>query len=66
MVAVLGRRDRGVFVALRGASTRRRHASRESPGAVLQRRLSVGEITPPQYEERRALMDRDTDKYDDA
>jgi len=26
---------------------------------VLRRRLANGEITPPQYEERKALLDRD-------
>ncbi len=36
--------------------------ARESPKAVLQRGLAAGEITPQQYEERQALLDRDKDK----
>ena len=32
---------------------------RETPHEVLRRRLANGEITPPQYEERKALLDRD-------
>ncbi len=32
---------------------------RETPLEVLQRRLASGEITPEQYEQRRALLDRD-------
>lgn len=32
---------------------------RESPREVLQRRLANGEITPEQYQERKALLDRD-------
>jgi putative membrane protein len=32
---------------------------RDGPNAILQRRLAAGEITPPQYEERKALLDRD-------
>jgi putative membrane protein len=34
-------------------------ASRESPRDVLQRRLASGEITPDDYESRKALLDRD-------
>lgn len=33
---------------------------RETPHEVLHRRLASGEITPQQYEERKALIDRDT------
>jgi putative membrane protein len=54
------------FLKLRGGSARRQHAGRESPGAVLQRRLAAGEITPQQYEERRALLDRDAHQRDGA
>jgi putative membrane protein len=35
---------------------RRRH---ESPHDVLRRRLAAGEITPEDYEKRKALLDRD-------
>lgn len=31
----------------------------ETPHEVLRRRLASGEITPDQYEERKALLDRD-------
>lgn len=38
-----------------------RHSDpRETPPEVLHRRLASGEITPQQYEERKALIDRDT------
>jgi len=55
-----------LFVALRGGSARRHPTGRESPSAVLQRRLAAGEITPQQYEERRALLDRDAHQRDGA
>ena len=32
---------------------------RETPQQVLQRRLANGEITPDEYEKRKALLDRD-------
>jgi len=32
---------------------------RETPHDVLQRRLASGEITPEEYEKRKALLDRD-------
>jgi putative membrane protein len=39
---------------------RRSHETpRETPHEVLHRRLASGEITPEQYEERKALLDRD-------
>ena len=53
-----------LFVAMRAGATWRQHAGREDPGAVLQRRLATGEITPQQYEERKALLDRDAGKRD--
>lgn len=53
-----------LFVAMRPGATWRQHAGREAPGAVLQRRLASGEITPQQYEERKALLDRDADQRD--
>lgn len=37
----------------------RQHA-RERPHQVLQRRLASGEIAPDEYENRKALLDRDT------
>lgn len=36
-----------------------RRRPRETPHEVLRRRLASGEITPDQYEERKALLDRD-------
>ena len=36
-----------------------RHRPRETPHEVLRRRLANGEIAPDQYEERKALLDRD-------
>lgn len=33
--------------------------SRETPHEVLKRRLASGEVTPEQYEQRKALLDRD-------
>ena len=41
----------------RGTST---HHRRETPHEVLLRRLASGEITPQEYEERKALVDRDS------
>ena len=35
---------------------------RESPHEVLRRRLAKGELTPAQYEEHKALLDRDSDR----
>ena len=37
----------------------RASAPRESPHEVLRRRLAKGELTPAQYEEHKALLDRD-------
>lgn len=43
-----------------GASARRGDwRGRESPHAVLRRRLAAGEITPEAYEQTKALLDRD-------
>lgn len=36
-----------------------RRRRRETPHEVLQRRLANGEITPDDYEQRKALLDRD-------
>ena len=43
-----------------GRPGRRGERQRETPHEVLHRRLASGEITPQQYEERKALIDRDT------
>jgi putative membrane protein len=42
-----------------GRLDRHQGRPRETPHEVLQRRLAAGEITPQQYEERKALLDRD-------
>jgi putative membrane protein len=42
-----------------GRPGEQRRRPRESPHDVLKRRLASGEITPAQYEERKALLDRD-------
>ena len=55
-----------LFASLRGGSARRQHAGREDPSVVLQQRLAAGEITPQQYEERKALLDRDAHQRDGA
>lgn len=54
------------FLKLRSGSARRQHAGRESPSAVQRRRLAAGEITPQQYEERKALLDRVAHQRDGA
>ncbi|MEO8223369.1 MAG: SHOCT domain-containing protein [Gammaproteobacteria bacterium] len=38
---------------------RTRTPANEAPHEVLQRRLASGEITPAEYEERKAILDRD-------
>lgn len=43
-----------------GRPDEQRRRSRETPHEVLRRRLASGEITPDQYEQRKALLDRDT------
>ncbi len=47
-----------VFYGFRGHGERGRD-SLESPHELLRRRLASGEITPEQYEQRKALLDRD-------
>ena len=42
-----------------GRSGEKRPHSRETPYEVLQRRLADGQITPDEYEKRKALLDRD-------
>jgi putative membrane protein len=43
-----------------GRPSERRRGARETPHEVLRRRLANGEITTEQYEERKALLDRDS------
>lgn len=45
--------------SFRGRSAGRGRGRRDDPHTILQRRLASGEITPQQYEERKALLDRD-------
>lgn len=45
-----------------GRSGRRGNRPRETPHEVLRRRLANGEITTAEYEERKALLDRDSDR----
>lgn len=45
-----------------GRPSERRHGSRETPHEVLRRRLASGEIDAQEYEQRKALLDRDTGK----
>ena len=50
----------GVLVFYRWGSPNDKHRPlRESPLDVLKRRLASGEIEPEQYEQRKALLDRD-------
>ncbi len=42
-----------------GSPSVRGGAPRELPHEVLRRRLATGELTPSQYEEHKALLDRD-------
>lgn len=43
-----------------GRPSQSRRGPRETPHEVLRRRLANGEVTPQQYEERKALLDRDS------
>ena len=42
-----------------GRSGEKSPPSRDTPREVLQRRLAEGQITPEEYEKRKALLDRD-------
>ena len=42
-----------------GSPSEKRRRPRETPLDVLQRRLASGEIAADQYEQRKALLDRD-------
>ena len=53
----------GVFVfGVWGRSGVRRNRSRETPRELLHRRLAGGDITLAEYEERKALLDRDNSR----
>ncbi len=43
-----------------GRPSEQRRAPRETPHEILRRRLANGEISTAQYEERKALVDRDS------
>lgn len=49
----------GIFLFGRGRSTDRGDTRREAPHEVLRRRLANGDITGAEYDERKALLDRD-------
>ena len=49
-----------IFFTPWGAPVRRGKLPRETPHEVLRRRLATGEITAPEYEQRKALLDRDS------
>ena len=42
-----------------GRPGEQRRRTRETPHQVLQRRLANGEITPDEYDKRKAVLDRD-------
>lgn len=42
-----------------GRRNRSRETPRDTPHELLHRRLAGGDITPAEYEERKALLDRD-------
>ena len=52
------------FFAGWGRPGRRRDRPRETAHDLLRQRLASGEINPQQYEERKALLDRDAPKRD--
>ena len=49
----------GLVYATWGRPSEQRRRARETPHEALQRRLANGEITPEEYEKRKALLDRD-------
>jgi putative membrane protein len=49
-----------VMLLLRGGGGLRADRSRETPHETLRRRLANGELTPQEYEARKALLDRDS------
>ncbi len=48
-----------VIIGVLVGAQRRGGGTRETPRQVLQRRLAAGEITAQEYEQRKALLDRD-------
>lgn len=44
----------------RGDAWGRRERPRETPHELLRRRLAHGEISPEEYEKRKAILDRDS------
>lgn len=48
-----------IFWAPWGTPLRRDKPPRETPHELLRRRLATGEITTQEYEQRKALLDRD-------
>ncbi|MDP1741660.1 SHOCT domain-containing protein [Polaromonas sp.] len=49
----------GILLSGWGRFTDRTDTGREAPHEVLRRRLANGDITAAEYEERKALLDRD-------
>jgi len=49
-----------IFFTPWGTPVRRGKPPRETPHELLRRRLATGEITTQEYEQRKALLDRDT------
>lgn len=49
----------GVIVFYGWGRQEQRRRPRETPHDVLQRRMASGEIAPEEYEQRKALLDRD-------
>lgn len=49
----------GIFLSGRGRYSDREDDRRETPHDMLRKRLASGEITVAEYEERKALLDRD-------
>lgn len=45
-----------------GPSSKRRREPKETPHEVLRRRVANGDINAQKYEQRKALLDRDTRK----
>ncbi|MDO8374340.1 MAG: SHOCT domain-containing protein [Polaromonas sp.] len=52
----------GVFLSGQGRYMDRGGDRRETPHEVLRRRLARGDITVAEYEERKALLDRDSSR----
>lgn len=48
-----------VWVVLRGQHSGQDGRQRDTPHQMLHKRLANGDVTPAEYEERKALLDRD-------